>query len=70
MPWWAYGPQGMQLWFPSSLSAPLSPGPAPPGGTPGPQHKDIELEFDQVGGGQPGWGGRSECMAGGSEWNT
>ena len=23
MPWWAYGPQGMQLWFPSSLSTPL-----------------------------------------------
>lgn len=25
MPWWSYGPQGMQLWFPSSLSNPLTP---------------------------------------------
>ena len=41
MPWWAYGPSGMQLWFPSSLSAPLSPR------HDGQQCHDMELEFDQ-----------------------
>ena len=25
MPWWAYGPRGMQLFFPSSLLDPLTP---------------------------------------------
>ncbi|KAL4448516.1 hypothetical protein ABPG75_005735 [Micractinium tetrahymenae] len=25
MPWWTYGARGMQLWFPSSLSEPLTP---------------------------------------------
>ena len=25
MPWWGYGPQGMQLWFPSSLTPAHSP---------------------------------------------
>ncbi|GAX78137.1 hypothetical protein CEUSTIGMA_g5579.t1 [Chlamydomonas eustigma] len=41
MPWWAYGPHGMQLWFPSSLADPLSPSRQL-----GAQHHDIELEFD------------------------
>ena len=41
MPWWAYGPRGVQLWFPSALSDPLSPRQL------GAQQHDIELEFDQ-----------------------
>ncbi len=46
MPWWGYGPHGMQLWFPSSLASPLSP--HPQGGGDRSQHAlDIELEFDQ-----------------------
>ena len=45
MPWWAYGPRGMQLWFPSSLSDPLTP--RQYGGQYGAQAHDIELEFDQ-----------------------
>ncbi len=52
MPWWAYGAKGMQLWFPSSLSDPLTPRQF------GSQHHDMELEFDQeVGWLAGGWGG-------------
>jgi hypothetical protein len=43
MPWWAYGAKGMQLWFPSSLSQPLSPLKSPSSTAP----MDIELEFDR-----------------------
>ena len=47
MPWWAYGPRGVQLWFPSALSDPLSPRQL------GAQQHDIELEFDQEVRGKP-----------------
>ncbi|KAK9798509.1 hypothetical protein WJX73_005261 [Symbiochloris irregularis] len=43
IPWWTYGARGMQLWFPSSLAEPLSPGPA--GSRP--LAEDPELEFDR-----------------------
>lgn len=52
MPWWGYGPQGMQLWFPSTLSSPLPPAPTPTLAAQKQRHKDIELEFDQVGEGR------------------
>jgi hypothetical protein len=52
MPWWAYGPKGMQLWFPSLLNrtagssskGPMSPPAATSQASGG---NDIELEFDQ-----------------------
>ncbi|KAG1677057.1 hypothetical protein FOA52_001227 [Chlamydomonas sp. UWO 241] len=44
MPWWGYGPAGMQLWFPSSLSTPLTPQAGLSGSG---INLDIELEFDQ-----------------------
>ncbi len=49
-PWWAYGPAGMQLWFPSLLLGPSSVGLRAGGtlrlgGRPLPQ--DPELEFDR-----------------------
>jgi hypothetical protein len=47
MPWWSYGPQGMQLWFPSSLTQPLSGLPTSPMDRQQPVQQDIELEFDQ-----------------------
>lgn len=57
MPWWSYGPQGMQLWFPSSLTQPLLHSPSggllapatqnPPTSPQQPPQQDIELEFDQ-----------------------
>lgn len=53
-PWWAYGPGGMQLWFPSLLPGP-GPGPGSSSSHSQPyqqqqqQQQDIELEFDQVG---------------------
>ncbi len=53
MPWWAYGPRGMQLWFPSLLqrSGAGRPGllssAAPPAAATATTGTDIELEFDQ-----------------------
>ena len=41
IPWWTYGARGMQLWFPSALAEPLSPGPAQS------LAEDPELEFDR-----------------------
>ena len=43
VPWWTYGARGMQLWFPSALAEPLSPGGL------GSQSlaEDPELEFDR-----------------------
>lgn len=49
MPWWAYGPGGMQLWFPSSLATPLSPRTDMLAHV-GAMATDMELEFDQAGG--------------------
>jgi hypothetical protein len=49
MPWWAYGPSGMQLWFPSLLPTPSPPpaaercAPGAEGGAPKAQHR-IALE--------------------------
>ena len=40
LPWWTYGSRGMQLWFPSALSEPLTPGYQPA------LSQDPELEFD------------------------
>lgn len=52
MPWWLYGPAGMQLLFPSSLlaaPAPLASAEGPGSGAMAPAvHQDIELEFDQA----------------------
>ncbi|KXZ55895.1 hypothetical protein GPECTOR_2g1446 [Gonium pectorale] len=45
MPWWLYGPAGMQLCFPSSLTAPQSPHSFIM--APYKEGHDIELEFDQ-----------------------
>ena len=44
IPWWTYGPQGMQMWFPSSLAEPLSPS---TGGAMSNISTDPELEFDR-----------------------
>ena len=41
IPWWTYGARGMQLWFPSALAEPLSPGLAQS------LAEDPELEFDR-----------------------
>lgn len=43
IPWWTYGARGMQLWFPSSLSEPVSPGTAVAARL----SLDPELEFDR-----------------------
>jgi len=40
LPWWAYGRNGMQVWYPSSLATAGSPGGAAP-------QLDPELEFDR-----------------------
>ena len=40
LPWWTYGARGMQLWFPSALGEPLTPGYQPA------TQADPELEFD------------------------
>lgn len=40
LPWWTYGARGMQLWFPSALEEPLTPGYQPA------SQADPELEFD------------------------
>jgi len=43
IPWWTYGARGMQLWFPSALAEPVSPGAAA-----GRRYAtDPELEFDR-----------------------
>lgn len=42
VPWWTYGARGMQLWFPSSLSEPLSPQSEMAA-----RSVDPELEFDK-----------------------
>ena len=43
IPWWTYGARGMQLWFPSALAEPVSPGAAA-----GSRYAtDPELEFDR-----------------------
>ena len=47
MPWWAYGVRGMELWFPSSLSEPLSPRRIPSTGHAITGQLDPELEFDR-----------------------
>eukprot|EP00891_Asterochloris_glomerata_P001441 jgi/Astpho2/1441/e_gw1.00025.4.1_t len=44
IPWWTYGPQGMQMWFPSSLAEPLSPSTREAMST---ISTDPELEFDR-----------------------
>ena len=44
IPWWTYGPQGMQMWFPSSLAEPLSPSTR---GAMSNISTDPELEFDR-----------------------
>jgi hypothetical protein len=49
MPWWLYGPGGMQLVFPSSLASPSLAATLPLSHC---DAGDIELEFDQVGKGQ------------------
>ena len=41
IPWWTYGARGMQLWFPSSLAEPVSPGWQQS------LAEDPELEFDR-----------------------
>lgn len=45
MPWWVYGPRGMQLWFPLALQA-ADPS-AEPSPNPAARHPDIELQFDK-----------------------
>ncbi|PRW44970.1 RAB6A-GEF complex partner 1-like isoform A [Chlorella sorokiniana] len=58
MPWWTYGARGMQLWFPSSLSEPLTPslrsmtsptatGLAAAAAAAASNSTDPELEFDR-----------------------
>ncbi|PSC67405.1 Quino amine beta chain-like RIC1-like guanyl-nucleotide exchange factor [Micractinium conductrix] len=57
MPWWTYGARGMQLWFPSSLSEPLTPmrsltsptatGLAAAAAAGSTNSTDPELEFDR-----------------------
>ena len=42
IPWWTYGAAGMQLWFPSSLTEPLSPSIHSSSAS-----LDPELEFDK-----------------------
>lgn len=43
IPWWTYGARGMQLWFPSALAEPVSPGAAADSR----YATDPELEFDR-----------------------
>lgn len=48
MPWWVYGPRGMQLWFPSALRAveqEENRGGAT--GAPAAGPSDVELTFDK-----------------------
>lgn len=47
MPWWAYGVRGMELWFPSSLTEPISPRQFTSEGHSITGQLDPELEFDR-----------------------